>query len=235
MSDAPQTIGIEKQLLHQLNILGINIIRLVSDVGEVEQEIGLMQDDMAQIGMRVKGFLVIANVEHGVDSGNVDELARGLIHLVHRVGEVLSRPDNDRHNFIFQQFGKDLVDGKIGIVQLLPYFDVTQVDDMKLRPMVKKLVECLADIVHAIGTAFVVDRTTFFLDADNGQIHTFEVRESVLAAVDIDALAQGLLAWTVGLAETLLSNRLKENADVHSFGLWPMTMAHDLRLHCHRP
>ena len=49
--DAAQTIGVEEQLFHQFNILCINIIRLVANVGEVEQEIGLMQDDMAEIGM----------------------------------------------------------------------------------------------------------------------------------------------------------------------------------------
>ena len=45
--DVAQTIGIEEQLFHQLNILCVNIIRLVADVGEVEQEIGLVKDDMA--------------------------------------------------------------------------------------------------------------------------------------------------------------------------------------------
>ena len=89
-----------------------------------------------------------------------------------------------------------------------------------------------ADIVHAISATFVVDRTTFFLDTDNGQIHAFEVRESVLVAVDINALAQGLLAWTIDRAETLLSDRLKEDADVHfvwlmayDYGQWPMSVS----------
>ena len=125
-----------------------------------------------------------------------------------------------------------MVDGKIGIVQLLPYFDVTQVDDMELGPVVKELVECLADVVHAISAAFVIDRTTFFLDTDDGQIHAFEVRESVLIAENVHSLAQGLLARTLTFSETLFGYRLKENADVHfvwlmayDYGQWPMSVS----------
>ena len=94
--------------------------------------------------------------------------------------------------------------------------------------MVEKWIKGFSDIVHTIGAAFVVYRTALFLDADDGQIHAFEVGELILVAVDVNRLAQGLLARTVGLAETLLSYRLKENADVHYFGLWPMTMAYGL-------
>ena len=93
--------------------------------------------------------------------------------------------------------------------------DIAQVNDMKLRPVVEKRIKGFPDIVHAIGAAFVVDRTAFFLDADYGQIHAFEVGELVLIAIDVNRLAQGLFARTVGLAETLLGYRLKENADVH--------------------
>ena len=101
---------------------------------------------------------------------------------------------------------------------------------MKLGPMVEKRVKGFPDVVHAIGAAFVVDRTAFFLDADDGQIHTFEVGECLPVTVDAYALAQGFFARTVGRTETLFSNGLKEKADVHFFGLWPMTMAHGLWL-----
>lgn len=180
--------------------------------------------------MGVEGFLVVADVEHGVDGGNIDELARRLIHLIHRVGEVLSRPDDDGYDFVFQQFGKHLVDDIIGIVKLFTDFDVAQVDDMELRPVVEKRIKGFSNRVHAISAAFIVDRAAFFLDTDDGQIHTFEVWEIVLVAVDINGLAQGFLTRTKSLAETLIRNRVKENADVHSFwlmaydyGLWPMT------------
>ena len=178
---------------------------------------------MAEIGMRVESFLVVADVEHGVDGSNVDELARGLIHLVHRIGKVLTRPDDDRHNLVLHQLGKHLTHGIIGVVEFFPDLDVTQVDDMKLWPVVEKRVKGFPDVVHAIGAAFVVDRTAFFLDADDGQIHTFEVGECLLVAVDAYALAQGLLTWTVGRTETLFSDGLKEDADVHFFWL----MAYD--------
>jgi hypothetical protein len=81
--------------------------------------------------------------------------------------------------------------------------------------MVEKRIEGFSDVVHAIGAAFVVDRTAFLLDADDGQIHAFEVRKCLLVAIDVDALAQGLLSWTIDRAETLLSDGFKEDADVH--------------------
>ena len=52
--------------------------------------------------MRVQRFLVVADVEHGIDGSDIDELACRLIHLVHRVGEVLSRPDDDGHDLVLQ-------------------------------------------------------------------------------------------------------------------------------------
>ena len=46
-----EAVGIEQQLFHQFYILIINIIRLVADIGEIKEIIGLMEDDMAQVGV----------------------------------------------------------------------------------------------------------------------------------------------------------------------------------------
>ena len=74
--------------------------------------------------MGVEGFLVVADVEHRVDGGDVDEFARGLIHLIHRKSEVLSRSDDDGHDFVLQKLCKYLIESKICIVDFLPDFYV---------------------------------------------------------------------------------------------------------------
>ena len=127
----------------------------------------------------------------------------------------MSRPDDDGYDFVFQQLSKNLVDGIISVVKLFPDSDVAQVDDAQLGPVVEKRIEGFPDEIHTIGAAFVVDRAAFFLDTEKSQIHAFEVGEIILIAIDSDGFALGLLAWTEGLAETLLSNGFKEKADVH--------------------
>ena len=165
--------------------------------------------------MGVERVFVVADVKHGVDGGNVDEFACRLVHLVHRIGQILSRPDDDGHDFVFHQLGKHLVKGKIGVVDFLADSDVSQVDDLELGPMVEEGIKGLADMLDAIGASFIVDGTTFFLDTDDGQIHTFEAGKFVLVVINANSFSQGLFARTEVLSETLFGYRLKENADVH--------------------
>ena len=91
--------------------------------------------------------------------------------------------------------------------------------------MVEKRIKGFANVIDAVGAAFVINRAAFFLDANDSQIHAVEVRESVLAAVDINGLAQGLLAWTKNLAETFFRNRFKEGSNVHNFGYWLLAIS----------
>ena len=64
--------------------------------------------------------------------------------------------------------GKHLVDGEIGVVDFLAGLHVAEVDDAKLGPVVEEGIKRLADVIHAVGAAVVVDGAALVCHAEEG-------------------------------------------------------------------
>ena len=83
-----------------------------------------MHDDIAEIGTGVKGFVVGSDIEHTIYSGDINQLTYGLIHLIHREKHIVSPTDDDGYNMVLEQLGEHLVEGEIGVVNVLAGFNV---------------------------------------------------------------------------------------------------------------
>ena len=170
---------------------------------------------MAHVRAGVDLLLGMPQVEHGVDHGDVDDLAHLLKGPVHAEGEVLSAAQHEGHHVAPVEFLQRGRQGKVGVLQGMAPQQVAQVHHLQLEVSFKKPVKLLPDDIRPPAASFVAGVGPVLRDAQDGQLRLFIIRETAGVEICLHHITDALVARRFGIIITPQLNGLKKDGNIH--------------------
>ena len=183
------TVGVEFEGVHEFDVVEAHEMGLIADGGVEEKIVGLLHDDVAEPGAG-GDFVVVFEVEPGVDGGNVEDAVAEFVAFVGGESEVLAAAEDDEGGVVAEDGGNDFGEGEVGIAGGLAGDDVAEVGDGGVGGRYSQPVEVGANLVWGFAASGVVFGATVFTHANQYQTVGREVGETVLGGEGGDACAQ---------------------------------------------
>ena len=184
-----QAVGVEFQVVHQLDVILPHEVGLVAEVGVEEQIVRILHDDVLQPGAG-GNLIVVLQVEAGVDGGDVHDAVEPLVAFVGGIGEVLAPAEQDECISFSQHSGHDFGHSVVGVLGGLANDDIAEVHDVGVGVGHGQLVEVAAYLVGRIGAARVVLGSPVFAHTHHHQCVFRYFGHARLGGVGLDAVTQ---------------------------------------------
>ena len=145
------TVGFEEQVLHQLDGFRTVHIALVTDIGIVQEEVGLLQHHLVQVGIGTDGLVLSTQVKAGIDGHNVDHLLQFLVGAVIGEGQVVAATENDGDHLVLQHIRYHIGEHLVGVFDGFAQYEIAHIDNAHRRLPAIELVELPADFIGGQG------------------------------------------------------------------------------------
>lgn len=187
--DFANAVGGKLEFFHQADHLVADEVGLIADVGEVEEIVGLLEDNVLEVVFAIDGVAAI-KVEAGIDGADVDDVAEGFVGFVEGEDEVVATTEYDDDKILGDKMPHYFRDGGIGIFGSGTWGEVAEVDDMGVGVGRSETVEVMPHVVGGCGTAEVVEAAAVVLNPHQHYGCPFKVGEIMVLRVGFDLVAQ---------------------------------------------
>jgi hypothetical protein len=205
----PETVGVEIEVFHKVDGLLVDKVGLEADIGEIEEEIGLLQDDMAHVRAGSQLIARGPDVELRVDPGDIDDPAELFVSLVLGKGQVLAAPEDYRDDMPVKKVCHDAGQGKISVVDGMSDGYVSQVNHIQVEIPLEQLVEFFPDRIRGQCAAGVEKAVPLFPDAKDCYIGMIQRWKIARLQVGGHHIAHQFTTGLIGIIISLKLDRLE--------------------------